>query len=265
MGLKRLVTAALIVPPFYLYVTKLPPVFFAALLLAAAYIAQTEFYNMYGVRGGLRAAGVVWGVAVLGLMFALPGRVVDALAGGLLVAALLRLFLKRSPGSALAELSPAVMGVLYVPLLLSYQLALRQAGARWIIFLFAAIWIADSFAYYVGKNLGRRKLYEPVSPNKTVAGAVGSLAGGAAGGALVKVLLMGDVSLAASALLGLVLGAVAVCGDLVESMFKRDAGVKDSSGLIPGGHGGLLDKLDGVLFGGPALLWMVKALRIAAF
>jgi phosphatidate cytidylyltransferase len=140
-------------------------------------------------------------------------------------------------------------------------LSLRRAGAEWIIFLYGTIWISDSFAFYIGKSVGRKKLYSEVSPKKTVEGAIGSLLGGVISAVAIRALFIESMAPGAAALVGLALGAVAVVGDLVESMFKRDAGVKDSSSLIPG-HGGLLDKIDGPLFGGPALFWILQALGI---
>jgi phosphatidate cytidylyltransferase len=116
-------------------------------------------------------------------------------------------------------------------------------------------------AYYMGKSLGKRKLYESVSPNKTLAGGVGSLIGSVAAALIIKALLVPHMPLGVAALTGAVIGAVAVVGDLVESMFKRDAGVKDSSTLIPG-HGGVLDKVDGPIFAGPVLWWVLRGFEI---
>jgi phosphatidate cytidylyltransferase len=96
-----------------------------------------------------------------------------------------------------------------------------------------------------------------VSPNKTVAGAVGSVIGGVAGGVLLRALIVPQLSLPAALLIGMMIGSISIVGDLIESMFKRDAGVKDSSHIIPG-HGGILDKVDGALFTGPLLYWTLS-------
>lgn len=261
MHLKRLLTAAVVLPLMYLYIVKLPPVYYAALVFAMGGIAQSEFYSMYKVGGALRAAGTAAGVLVLALMFWSPGYAFDAVAFSFLVLAVIRLFSKRTPGSSLLDLAPVVVGLVYIPAMLGYQMSLRRAGAEWIIFLYGTIWISDSFAFYIGRSVGRRTLYREVSPKKTVEGAIGSLLGGVISAVVIRALFIESMAPGTAALLGLALGAVAVIGDLVESMFKRDAGVKDSSSLIPG-HGGLLDKIDGSLFGGPALLWILQALRI---
>ena len=119
------------------------------------------------------------------------------------------------------------------------------------------MWASDSLAYYIGKGIGRKKLYEEISPNKTIAGAVGSIAGGMSGAVILKITLVNyiAVSLVEAAVLGMIIGMVTIIGDLAESMFKRDAGVKDSSSIVPG-HGGILDKIDSVLFAGPVLYWI---------
>jgi phosphatidate cytidylyltransferase len=109
----------------------------------------------------------------------------------------------------------------------------------------------------VGKGLGKRKLYREVSPNKTMAGAGGSLIGGMAGALILGTLLVPQLGIVPALFIGLTVGVISVIGDLVESMFKRDAGVKDSGTLIPG-HGGILDKIDGSLFTGPILYWLLK-------
>jgi phosphatidate cytidylyltransferase len=136
-----------------------------------------------------------------------------------------------------------------------------KAGAPFLIMLYAAVWGSDSMALYVGKSLGRRKLYVEMSPNKTVEGAIGSLIGGVIGTLLIKFTLLDGISSAHAVILGLAVGFASIIGDLVESMFKRDAGVKDSSSIVPG-HGGFLDKIDSVTFAGPAFYWCCLLLGV---
>jgi phosphatidate cytidylyltransferase len=255
---KRLLAAAVLLPPFYFAVMKLPEAFFFGLLLTVSVIAQWEFYAMYRVGGLMRASGILLGAVLFVTLYFRPGILPHALMFSVMVMAAVRLFGKRDPAASLRDISHAMLAVLYIPVLLSSQLLLRHNGPQWIIFLFGCVWIADSFALYVGKGLGRRKLYAEVSPNKTAAGAVGSLAGGAFSGWLLNLLLVREMDAWEAALIGAIIGSAAVVGDLVESMFKRDAGVKDSSGIIPG-HGGILDKIDGALFAGPVLYWIALA------
>lgn len=153
--------------------------------------------------------------------------------------------------------------------LASFQLRLRHIGPEWILFLYGTIWLSDSSAYYIGTRFGKRRLYPQISPNKTVEGAIGSLLGGIAGSSLLGMLLLKpsnstfilskDLSGTDLLILGIIIGAGCIIGDLIESMFKRDAGVKDSSNLIPG-HGGILDKIDSSLVVAPFVYFYIKEL-----
>jgi phosphatidate cytidylyltransferase len=259
MHLKRLLTAALLLPLLYIYITKLPPVYFAVLILTVSVITQSEFYSMYKVKGFLRYTGIIFGVLIIVSVYAANNLFPHILLFSFLVITATRLFLKASPSSALSDIAPVVIGLLYIPGLLGYQIDLRKEGAEWIIFLYGTVWGADSFAYYIGKGIGKRKLYESVSPNKTVAGAFGSIAGGIVCAVLIKTAFIHFMPLVPAMIIGAAVGVSTIIGDLVESMFKRDAGVKDSSSLIPG-HGGLLDKIDGALFVAPLLYWMLHKL-----
>lgn len=259
--MKRLLVAVVLIPLLFLYVMKLPAVYYAALLIAVSMLAQSEFYSMYKFRGFLRRASVALGTLLIIAAYFDGALLPHMLAVSLICILGLRLFLKKDPVSALGDVSIAVTGVLYIPLLLSLQINLRGEGPEWIVLLYGSVWAADSAAYYIGTGIGGRKLYKEMSPNKTVAGAVGSVAGGITGAFILRAGLSLPMPLWVAAVAGGVIGIVSIIGDLVESMFKRDAGIKDSGGLLPGGHGGMLDKIDSALFVGPVLYWVLKALR----
>lgn len=268
MHAKRLIVAAIVLPLFYLYVAKLSPLFFLIFLLLAAVLGQTEFYTMYHTPKILSVLGIISGIVLLASAPALVPALspvsfttfypIHFMLTFMLIAAT-RLFAVRNPSASLRDVAPALIGVLYVPHLLLAQWHLRLNGYEWILFLYGCVWASDSFAYYIGKSLGKRKLYPEVSPNKTVAGAFGSIGGGMLIGVLLGSLLLKDMSVPLTLFMGGAIGTVTIIGDLVESMFKRDAGVKDSGTLIPG-HGGVLDKIDGVLFAGPVLYWITLLL-----
>ena len=260
--MKRPLVALILIPLLILYIMKLPVGWYVALLLISGLIAQSEFYSMYGVRGGLRHGGLLLGAALIGAYYAQAGFVAEVLVLSFLLLASFRLFIKRDTSGALRDISPAVMGLIYIPGLLGLQVNIRRLGPEWIVFLWGAIWLSDSMAYYIGTYTGKKKLYEEVSPKKTWAGAVGSVLGGVAGSVILRGALGIEMPLLTVSALGASLGAVSVLGDLVESMFKRDAGVKDSGRLLPGGHGGLLDKIDSALFAGPVLYWMLIGLGV---
>lgn len=258
---KRLLIALVLIPLLYLYVMYLPSYFYLFLITFASTIALIELYAMFRVQGLLRYTGVFWGAVLLFVFFMVPHRFFEALMLAALTIMTVRLFAKRDPGASFAGATAVVFGLIYIPCLMTFQLSLVKAAPAWIVMLYASVWAADSAAYYVGRNLGKRKLYVEMSPNKTVEGAVGSIFGGIAGAGLIKFTILQGVSLPQTILLGAVVGATTIIGDLVESMFKRDAGIKDSGSLLPG-HGGILDKIDGVTFAGPAFFWACVGLGL---
>lgn len=174
----------------------------------------------------------------------------------------IRLFVKKDPHSSLRDVSVPILGLLYIPVFLTFQLKIIKFGPEWIIFLYALVWVSDSLAYYVGKGFGKRRLYTAISPNKTIAGAVGSLFGGILCSLYLSFSFIPMLNASSSLVIGIIIGGTSVIGDLVESMFKRDAGVKDSGATIPG-HGGILDKIDGVLLGGPVLYYFLLGMGIS--
>lgn len=261
MHLKRLVTALIIIPLFYSYVMYLPPKYFLFLMTFSSTLGLAEFYAMHRLKGLFMYSGLFWGAALFIIFFTAPDLFLPALLFSALATMSLRLFLKRDPAGSIAAVSVMVFGLIYIPGLMTFQLSLIQAGPAWVVLLYTSVWAADSMAFYVGKSIGKRKLYPEMSPNKTVAGAAGSLLGGIIGAVLIKAALLAQVTVLQTIIIGLAIGLSTMIGDLVESMFKRDAGVKDSSHLVPG-HGGVLDKLDGILFAGPILYWVCLALGL---
>jgi phosphatidate cytidylyltransferase len=124
------------------------------------------------------------------------------------------------------------------------------------------VWFGDSLAYFTGSLLGRHKLAPKVSPRKTWEGALGNLVGNVGGAFLMKALVLPEWTAVDAVALGLLLGIVGQLGDLVESTWKRSASVKDSCmGLSIPGHGGMLDRLDSLLFAAPAMYAYVHFIK----
>ncbi len=253
---KRLITALIFLPLVYLYIMYLPPKYALFLLIFFSTLALAEYYAMSGVDGLMRFAGLSFGIVLLSVdFFKGRGYWPDILLLAIMVIAGVRLFSRRDTAGSIMDVAYAVLGLVYIPGLLFFQVELLRSGPRFIILLYGSVWAADSAAYYIGKGIGKRKLYPEVSPNKTIEGAVGSVIGGGLGALFLRSILMGHIPIWRAVLLGLAVGSATIVGDLVESMFKRDAGAKDSGGIIPG-HGGILDKLDGALFAGPVFYWI---------
>lgn len=160
------------------------------------------------------------------------------------------------PRYSLLDSAGTLMGTLYVGLM-SYFYLIRTLpdGWIWLIFMFAATWACDTAAYFLGRAFGKRRLAPVLSPKKTLEGAIGGLVGSLliAG---IFTFIYPFLSIPKLLLLGLLLAVAAEVGDLLESAFKRQAGVKDSSTLIPG-HGGILDRFDSALFTAPLVYYYV--------
>ena len=262
MHAKRLLVAVLLLPLFYFLVMGLPEWCFFALLLCASALAQWELYSMYRVSGLMRNSGMLFGVLMLAAAYISVDPFPPVFALAVMLTFAIRLFGVRDPSSSLRDISFTLLALFYIPGLLAFQILLRHNGPEWIIFLYGCVWTSDSTAYYMGKGIGKRKLYPEISPKKTVAGALGSLIGGSLSGWVLNAILVHSMATGESVIVGVLIGAVTIIGDLVESMFKRDAGVKDSSSIVPG-HGGILDKIDGVLFVGPVLYLVSEILGVA--
>ncbi len=157
------------------------------------------------------------------------------------------------------ELMYSLFGVFYLAFFPLFLPAIRgaESGLHWtLIFLFVN-WAGDTAAYFVGKKYGRQKLYPVISPKKTVEGAYGGLAAGLVVTLIYKVLFFRSMSWGAVILVPIIIGAVAQVGDLCESFLKRAFRKKDSGSILPG-HGGFLDRFDGVLFSLPVMYACVR-------
>ncbi|WP_310474072.1 phosphatidate cytidylyltransferase, partial [Sandarakinorhabdus sp.] len=220
---------------------------FAVLAAAAVLVMFTEWTAMHRLplllrRLGLAVLGlVVWVVAVMGN----PAEALMLLGGG---AGLLGLFASRLQ-KGLGR--PMVLGLLYCGLPAVALIWLRAApwGFYATLFVMAVVWGADIAAYFTGRALGGPKLAAAISPNKTWSGAIGGLLGSLLAAGALALLWPGYANMAGIgrlALLAVPLAVMSILGDLYESWLKRRAGVKDSGTLLPG-HGGVMDRLDGLV------------------
>ncbi len=185
----------------------------------------------------------------------------------LLVALILVIELFRNKGSEIFNLGTTFLGLLYIGLLGSSVIGIRefyprvdelyQRGGYIIISLFASIWVCDSAAYYGGTALGRHKLFPRVSPKKSWEGALFGFVFALFTMAAAKFLVLEFLSWRTIIVFGLITGIIGQIGDLTESLLKRDAGVKDSSALVPG-HGGVFDRFDSLFLSAPLILVYLK-------
>ena len=268
MKFQREISAGVAIPIVAALLWFAPPWAFGALSGALALATLHEFYRLAEAAGLpipkwlalLAAAGVLAAAAVPA---ASPSGVV--VAGGIFLFAALfaaaELVSDAPLALSLAGTGASLLGVALVVLPFCGLMWLDRAylpgasekfGARLVFFLFATIWACDSFAYYVGKTLGRHKLAPEVSPKKTIEGALGGLAGSVLVAAAASSLFLREFRPLEAAIVGGLASSAGQLGDLVESMFKRAAGVKDSGVFLPG-HGGFYDRVDSLLFAVPVL------------
>ncbi len=152
-----------------------------------------------------------------------------------------------------------LLGFLYIPFLLSFMVLVRELeyGKWWLFFLFAVIWGNDTFAYYIGGWFGKHKLSPIISPKKTVEGALGGLVGGGGVALLFHYLVFDGASVLGLVIFAIFLSVIGQIGDLFESLLKRSVGAKDSGFIIPG-HGGILDRIDSIIFSLPLLYYYLR-------
>ncbi len=274
--MKREVAAAVAIPVVLAVLFLAPPILFNALVALIALGALWEFYRIAEKSGHpvAKALGIVFGGLVLGDAAVLfgpihfqtaSGLVVDVAArqrpggwfaltlAGVALAALAPLFARVPPAIALAGAGATAFGVLSIALPATSLCYLRSHSPRSVLFLLALVWACDSAAYYFGRRFGARRLAPVVSPKKTwegsIAGLVAATAFGAVAGGWWFVPELGPVR---GALAGALASTAGQLGDLVESLWKRGAGVKDSGAFLPG-HGGFFDRIDSLLFAGPVV------------
>lgn len=236
----------------------LPPYAFVVLLAAFLLLAWNEYAGLAAAVGAapLRGLGAPLAVACAA-SFAAPDPRTPVVVAGLatLFAAVAGLLAgSRNPALAVRRAVATVAGICWLGVLPGFHVALRYEpdGVALIALLFAAISSGDIAAYYGGKTFGKHPLAPGLSPNKTIEGTLFGLAASGIGAAIVVHYWMPMTTWPRGLAMGVLLGAIGQAGDLFESSLKRAADTKDSSTALPG-HGGVLDRLDGLLFGGVLL------------
>ncbi len=295
--LKRIATAVVLIPVVLLLVLKAPAYLLVIVSAAVALLAIAEFLKLtthYGVRP---LSSLTYTYAALFFVFvivATSGRTplieTTSVIYGIALASALAPFIfltaamrrpEMSAGYPAAAASVFAFAYIAVPMALLVEIRRLPAGAIWVIFTLLCVWAGDIFAYFVGKTVGRHRMSPEVSPKKTWEGAIASILASV----IVGVLWFQHARQLSEALLPIglidrrggifgqeqpqflpifVLAAVvniaAQLGDLVESLIKRGAGVKDSGSILPG-HGGMLDRIDAMLFAVP-IVWAFRAWQL---
>lgn len=264
-GLQRVLSAVVFLPIFWVIVKVLGVWPYLALVLAAALAGLLELCALAEARGHRvpRALAVLVTLVILASFATSQVRLEYGLLLALVAIPLAMLARGGDWAPVIGDIGVTLFAATFVGVFFGYLMELRlltdlpkgdENGSDLVFLLFLVVWASDTAAYYVGRLLGRHPLAPAVSPRKTVEGAVGGLAGALLAAFVARAWFMNRLDVADCAILGVALGVVGMAGDLVESMLKRGAGVKDSARLVPG-HGGLLDRVDSLLYAAPVLYY----------
>jgi phosphatidate cytidylyltransferase len=261
--LKRWITGLTLLPLLILCVVA-GGVVFSLLVGLASTVCLWEYFRIVCPPGTPRigepilAAGYVCGGVLVAAAHSARLELIPAvLALNVVLCGLISLFRFRADPAVMDLVAKQIQGVCYIPLFLALLVMIRASadGMRWIFFICALIFVGDTSALYAGSAWGRHKLCPAISPGKTLEGSVASIVSNLLVGAVVKLLFMATLPWGAILLFALGVGLAGQAGDLFESELKRVSKVKDSGGLLPG-HGGILDRIDALLFAAPVAFVM---------
>jgi len=263
----RILTAVLLIPTIVCLVLWASPYLLGAITLAIIEIGLWEFFRLAESCGAhaCRFLGYVFAAVVVVSSLAADMPILTLAALVLLLMAVMGTAMKSSADLSgyLLAVSSSVFGIIYiaVPLSLLVWICLRTGGRQATLFALIVVWVGDSSAFFAGRKWGRHKLSPRISPGKTWEGSVASLLGAMLAGLVFAHYFWRATGFIEVVILAAVVNVAAQIGDLAESALKRGAGVKDSSQLVPG-HGGVLDRIDALLFAAPVLwyYWLWKAL-----
>lgn len=262
MPSKRLIVAIIFIPLFIMLVKYLPPYAFFILIFSAIMIGQYEFYTILS-KNGIQPSKII-GIP-LGALSSIIFYSGDLSLINLFIPAFIflviisRIMSKRDIKNAFVDVSITFFGIFLIAWLMGYQILIRNLneGSNLILLLYTIIWVGDTSAYVIGSSIGRHKLAPVLSPRKSWEGAIAGLLASLGTAFIIKFSFFDTMNYRDCFILGVGLSLLGQLGDISESMFKRGAEVKDSGSLIPG-HGGVLDKMDSLLYTGPALYYYYK-------
>ncbi len=265
--LLRIVSALVLIPVTVAIVYLAPPPVY---LLALGLIGSLCLHEYFQIMGRIAWHGQPW-FGYIGFWILLIGfweqHVPPALLGaGLVMAAFLAAMARRDTiRERVQGLMVNLLGVFYLGTCLYAAIAVRfgfgaRAGLEWTLILLAVIWAGDTAALFAGRRFGRTSFARYLSPKKTNEGAVAGLVAGVLAGVLLRQLLFHDLPFRHVVMASMLMGIFGQLGDLAESMLKRAGEVKESSHMIPG-HGGVLDRIDSLLFAFPVLYLYLQQIQ----
>lgn len=259
MHLKRWITSLVAIPLLVLIISIGGTLWLAVVINVICIMALWEYFCMVLNKDqDIKAASfqilaLISGTAVLwAAYFHFFNMVLDIIVLNVIISTLISLPKFKSDSSVWEIVFKQVVGIIYIPLFLSYIVLIRNGnnGVLWVFLLLTVVFMGDTGAYYLGSYFGKHKLCPAISPNKTIEGALGGLAASLGSGALIKTFFLPLLPWGLSLLFFISIGIAGQVGDLFESQLKRVAHIKDSGAMLPG-HGGVLDRIDALLFAAP--------------
>lgn len=270
--LVRLLIAVILGPLLLIAVYK-GSWYLLALVIIIVMLSLYEFYKL-AEKKQVRSQYMIGGAASLAIVLAIYFRQPEIIIASVLLLIILSFFqaLYSHTGSPLLNVSITVFGVFYFSFLTGSFLLLRDLSwslgmdynyaGGWFLLVFLTTWLGDTAAYVLGSYFGKHKLIKRVSPNKSIEGAVAGFVFSLVAAVICHYWFVHELRLIDSLIVGAIVGSFGQYGDLFESMFKRDVGVKDSSSLIPG-HGGVMDRFDSLLVSTPIVYFYLKYIALA--
>lgn len=233
--------------------------YFTIFIAIIGVLALSEYFRITFISEGKNISIVLF-VFALGISLGIIGAIhfgrwnlaLALLSLNLICCASFSVFQFKIDTNILVNIARQIQGMTYIPLSLACIVGLRNGdhGIFWIFFLLIIIFSGDIGAFYVGINFGKHKLCPSISPGKTIEGAIGGIVSNLIMGSILKILFLPTASWSISILFFITIGVIGQIGDLFESELKRSSNIKDSGWILPG-HGGILDRIDAVLFAAP--------------
>jgi phosphatidate cytidylyltransferase len=263
--LRHRILTAVVGLPLLIAVIWFGEPWFTILIAVMAALASFEFYRM---AGGLRVQpityfGIAWVLLLIVSPHCLYPQTLPILITSAIVVSLIWLLFRRPRDQAFASWAWTMAGILYIGWMLSYWVQLRSLeGGKELVFLaMFTTFASDTSAFFIGRTWGKHALAPAISSGKTWEGAIGGLLSSIVASLIISVIFILPFSYWQIALVGLIISVFAQFGDLVESLLKRNTGVKDAGKLMPG-HGGILDRVDSLIFTGVIVYYFVELAKL---
>ena len=266
--LKRVLSAVVLIPIVLFCILK-GDYFYLGFGIVMTILCTNEFLKMTSEKKVSANVFLSYLSALLFPYFFLTGNFELISIALIFLMVLAQFFELKSPSSSpILSTSTSFLSFGYISLFISTSVYIREfysgifgtepsQGGLFLLMIFMGIWACDTFAYFGGSTYGKRKLYEKVSPKKSIEGAITGFVGTAIVVQVFHYYYLPELSVSLMIILTLVIGVGGQIGDLVESLYKRDSGIKDSGTIIPG-HGGVLDRLDSFIYVSPLVFITIK-------